>query len=313
MNIPAWIAAFRLRTLPLSISGILAGSGLAKMLLVASENEIQESRFWTIFTFSILTTVLFQLVSNLANDFGDGVKGTDNQDRLGPERAVQSGAISPKQMQFAVILFSILSLLSAGALIYFSKDNLTPKLLYFYVGLAVLCVVAAITYTVGKSAYGYRGLGDIMVFLFFGLVSVLGVFSLYGFEFEWLPVLPAYSIGVWSMAVLNLNNMRDMENDRASGKNTLVVKLGIKSARFYHFFLVSSGIVIWLIFCLLLGKLTGSFLFFLPLFPVGILLLHLLKVKQISDHKEFDKELKPVALATFFASLLFFLLAIFIL
>ena len=169
-SIKAWISAARLRTLPLSLSGIIAGSA------VAYHYGFWD---WKIFTLAMLTTVLFQIVSNLANDLGDGIKGTDNDDRIGPERMIQSGAITPKQMRLAVIIISVLSLASAGALLYLGAQRLPDAIIWMYIGLAILCVVAAITYTVGKRAYGYHGMGDLMVFLFFGLVSVLGVYSLF--------------------------------------------------------------------------------------------------------------------------------------
>ena len=221
-KIGAWIGAMRLRTLPLSISGIIVGSALAFLL---GNGDLK------IFSTAILTTVLFQILSNLANDLGDSQKGTDNADRVGPKRAVQSGEISQSEMKVGVGLFVVLSFIAACLLIYLSLPNLSIELLYFFSILAVLCVLAAIFYTMGKSAYGYSGFGDIMVFIFFGFVSVIGVFSLYGLSFEWLTLLPSITIGAWSTAVLNLNNMRDVENDAASGKRTMVVKIGYEKAR----------------------------------------------------------------------------------
>ena len=213
----AWIQAMRLRTLPLSLAGIIAGSAVAYF-----------NGFWDglIFGLAMSTTVLFQILSNLANDLGDGVKGTDNEHRVGPERAVQSGVISPKAMKNGVILNALLSLISAGLLIYFGTKNMPAKMIWFYGAFALLCVLAAITYTVGKRAYGYMGLGDLMVLLFFGGVSVLGVYSLYAKSFLNENILLAFGFGLLSTAVLNLNNMRDFQNDHASGKITMVVRMG---------------------------------------------------------------------------------------
>ncbi|MFN5417115.1 MAG: 1,4-dihydroxy-2-naphthoate octaprenyltransferase [Flavobacteriia bacterium] len=288
----AWVSAFRLRTLPLSISGILMGSFIAKL-----------NGYWSssIFILALSTTLLFQIISNLANDLGDSIKGTDNDDRVGPTRAVQSGEISTQQMKIAVIIFSILSLISAAFLIYLGTQNLSLNILFLYAGLALLCVLAAITYTVGKRAYGYSGFGDIFVFIFFGLVSVLGVYTFYSKEFAWINILPASTIGFLSMAVLNLNNMRDRVNDANSGKNTLVVKMGAESAKIYHAFLILSGIIAHVIFLI-----RFDFpILFISLIPCLILIFHLVKVFKTTVEKDFDPQLKVVALSTFGISLLF--------
>lgn len=299
----AWLHAIRLRTLPLSISGIIVGSGLAKVIHVLNEPN-KEIYFWEIFCLALITTIGFQILSNLANDLGDSQKGTDNKDRVGPTRAVQSGVISQKEMKFGMVICTILSLLSAGGLIYFSSGNLTSELILFYAILAVICVLAAITYTVGKNAYGYRGLGDLMVFIFFGLVSVLGVFSLYGNGFEWLVFFPAISIGFWSTAVLNLNNLRDHLNDKKSGKNTTVVKLGFKGGKYYHAFLILGGFAMWLFTILTLVYISFNYLLLVALLPSFLLFFHLQKVFLTSDPKSLDPELKKVALITFFSALL---------
>jgi 1,4-dihydroxy-2-naphthoate octaprenyltransferase len=282
----AWIKALRLRTLPLSLSGIIIGTAIAKY------NGFWD---WNIFLLSLLTTVLFQIVSNLANDLGDSIKGTDNKDRVGPMRSVQSGLISKNEMRNAVVITSIVSLLSAGTLIYLGTTNLPISILWFYCGLAVACIFAAITYTIGKKAYGYYGLGDIMVFLFFGLVSVLGVYPLYAKSLDWIIMLPACSIGLLSTAVLNLNNMRDRTNDAKSGKNTLVVKIGADWAKLYHTLLVLGGIICHLMFLVTINHPIA----FIGLLPGIILMLHLQKVMKTKNPKDFDPELKKVALSTF--------------
>jgi len=295
-KVEAWIEAMRLRTLPLSVSGIIAGSGMAAVL---------EKWNPLIFGLAMLTTIGFQVLSNLANDLGDGQKGTDNKNRVGPKRAIQSGTISEKEMKIGIIICTLISLVSAALLIYVSAPNLTQELLLFYAVLAVLCVIAAITYTVGKNAYGYRGLGDVMVFIFFGLVSVLGVFSLYGITFEWLVLFPALSIGFWSVAVLNLNNLRDHENDAISGKKTMVVKLGFQSGKNYHAFLIVGGIASWLFTIFMFINLTYNFFLAIALLPSIVLLFHLQKVYYTHIPKRLDPELKKVALLTFFSAVLF--------
>jgi 1,4-dihydroxy-2-naphthoate octaprenyltransferase len=287
----AWIKAVRLRTLPLSLSGIIIGSFIAKF------NGFWDTR---IFSLAMLTTILFQILSNLANDLGDSLKGTDNTQRIGPVRAVQSGVISKKQMTIAVVLTSLLSLLSASYLILLGTTQLPSEMRWFYAALAVTCILAAITYTIGKNAYGYLGLGDIMVFLFFGWVSVLGVYPLFAKELDWLLLLPASCIGLLSAAVLNLNNMRDRVNDEQSGKRTLVVKMGGDAAKIYHTLLILGGLT-----CL------GSYIFlinhpmaFIGLLPSVLLIIHLRKVAATTDAKTFDPELKKVALSTFFIAIL---------
>ena len=287
----------RLRTLPLSLAGILLGSGIAF-----------HHGYWNtiIFVFAMITTILFQILSNFANDLGDGIKGTDNAQRLGPTRTVQSGQISPKKMKIAVVIISLMSIISATALIYFGTRNMPMNIVFIYIGLALACIIAAITYTIGKKAYGYHGIGDLMVFLFFGGVSVLGVYSLYTKGFDWNNVHLAIFVGLLSTAVLNLNNMRDYKNDEVSGKKTLVVMMGPNMAKFYHLFLVLAGLIALIIF---IDQLNDE-IYFLGLLPGVLLLFHLRKVMKTKFAKDFDPELKIVALATFGISLLLFSLLV---
>jgi 1,4-dihydroxy-2-naphthoate octaprenyltransferase len=307
MKIKAWIQAMRLRTLPLSVSGIIIGAGLAKFQLDYLELTA-EKRFWPITILAILTTLSFQIVSNLANDLGDSEKGTDNKNRIGPMRAVQSGEISFASMKMAVRISAVISLILAVSLINQSAPNLTSQAKFIYFILAILCVAAAITYTIGKNAYGNKGLGDAMVFIFFGLVSVIGSYMLYGFEFENVMLFFASAIGLWSTAVLNLNNLRDIENDRASKKNTLVVKMGFKRGKFYHAFLILGGFLCWSMGIMYLMFLSWHLLLILALFPAFILLFHLHKLMYIAEPKDVDPELKKVALATFVCAAVFTIL-----
>jgi 1,4-dihydroxy-2-naphthoate octaprenyltransferase len=287
----AWIHALRLRTLPLSISGIILGSALA--FYKGFDNYL-------VLGFALLTTLLFQILSNLANDLGDSLKGTDNAQRVGPTRAVQSGVISPKEMKNAVILTSFLSFISAGILIYFGTQEMPQATIFFYISLAIACVAAAILYTVGKKAYGYNGLGDFMVYLFFGLVSVMGVYPLFAKTIDWNLLMPASTIGLLSTAVLNLNNMRDRVNDAASGKRTLVVMMGGDLAKIYHTFLIVIALGLHLYF---ISELHHD-MAFIGLLPGVVLLLHVRKVMQTKNPKDFDPELKKVALSTFALALL---------
>lgn len=294
--IKAWLHAARLRTLPLSLSGIIVGSGLAAVL-DAFDGQI--------FAFALLTTIGFQVLSNFANDLGDSQKGTDNAQRVGPARAIQSGQLSAAQMKIGMWVVGVFSLLSAFYLIKLSVPNLSTNAIYFYIVLALACIAAAITYTVGKNAYGYRGLGDIMVFIFFGLVSVIGVFMLYGEAFEWIVLFPAISMGLWSTAVLNLNNLRDIHNDAQMNKRTMVVKLGFQKAKFYHVFLVSFGLATWFFTVYLLAVSALNYYLFIALLPSIGFALHLRKVVQNTVPASLDPELKKVALLTFISSVLF--------
>ena len=288
-----WLRAARLRTLPLSISGIILGSFLA----YASDNFNL-----VILILALLTTTGFQVLSNFANDYGDGVKGTDNADRVGPQRSLQSGEITPKQMKKAMWITIVLTLFVAIALIYvaFGKDNLRYSLLFFALGIA--SIAAAIKYTVGDKAYGYSGFGDLFVFLFFGLLSVCGTYFLYTRQLDLSVFLPAFSVGLLSVGVLNLNNMRDYESDKKSGKNTLVVKIGIEYAKYYHYYLLTAAFLFALLYVSIRFHSTWQFLFLPAFIPVG---LHLYRVYKNKDPKLLDPELKVLALSTFLFSVLF--------
>ncbi|MHC5354105.1 1,4-dihydroxy-2-naphthoate octaprenyltransferase [Myroides sp. LJL115] len=295
-TIKAWVSAARLRTLPLSVSGIIVGSALAYPLY-----GLRADFFW-IFSFAILTTLLLQILSNFANDYGDGVKGTDNHTRVGPMRALQSGAISAPQMKTGIIITSALSLISALILIYisFGKDSFFTSVFFFVLGGA--CVGAAIKYTVGKGAYGYRGLGDLFVFIFFGLVSVMGSFYLYGQTLDLWVVLCAVAIGNLSIAVLNINNMRDLEQDRLVGKNTLAVKLGMQNAKRYHY-----GIVVFSMLALVAYGIHRDFSLYQYFFILAYipLIKHMVFVKNNTQAYLLDSQMKIVALSTFVIALLF--------
>jgi 1,4-dihydroxy-2-naphthoate octaprenyltransferase len=294
----AWISAFRLRTLPLSISGILVGLALAKI-----DGNWDGILFWG----AIGTTLLFQITSNLANDLGDTLKGTDTDKRIGPVRSVQSGLISKKTMTRAILLFIVLCCCSSIFLIYHCSKTLTATAILIYGVLALLCIIAAITYTIGKKAYGYHGLGDLMVFIFFGAVSVIGSFGLFGNPLNMQTILASISIGTWSVGVLNLNNMRDQENDKQSNKNTLAVRFGFDGAKKYHVGLIIIGIISWTILLFSLYVKVENTICFIGFLPYLFFFKHLLKIKKIKLPKDFDPELKVLALTTFLAALLLFI------
>ena len=294
-----WVEAARVRTLPLSVSGIIVGSFYA----------MSQGMFnWNIVIFALLTTLGLQILSNFANDYGDGVKGTDNDDRVGPKRAVQSGVISPAEMKRAMVITSLITLLFAVLLIYFAfKEKYLLFSLIFLV-LGILAIASAIRYTVGKGAYGYRGYGDVFVFIFFGMVSTFGVYFMFSKSLDWLLLLPATSIGFLSVGVLNLNNMRDEESDRKAGKNTIVVKNGGAWAKKYHFFLVISAMVLVLIFAFLNEFHFDQYFFVVAYFPM---ISHLMTVYRNKTPRLLDPELKKLAISTFLLAVLLALCLIF--
>ena len=296
-----WIQAARLRTLPLSVSGIIVGSVYA--LSHSTEKVLTPTEVfnWRIFGFAMLTTLGLQVLSNFANDYGDGIKGTDNEDRIGPKRAIQSGNISPKAMKNALVITSILTLIVAILLIYFAFGVSNFVYSIFFLILGILAIASAIRYTVGKSAYGYNGFGDIFVFVFFGFVSTLGVNFLYSKQLDLDLFLPAIAIGFLSVGVLNLNNMRDEASDKKANKNTIVVKIGGENAKKYHYFLIISAMVLVLIFAFLNDFHFDQYLFLLAYFP---LIKHLVTVYKNKEPRDLDPELKKLALSTFALSIL---------
>ena len=290
MKIRYWIKAFRLRTLPLSISCILMGCALA---------SIDSSVDYKLLALTIITTVFLQILSNLANDYGDGIKGTD-VNRTGEQRMVEAGLISKKQMFYAVILFSILSFVSGISLVYFSfglKDLFYPLIFLILGGFSIW---GAIKYTMGKTPYGYIGLGDVFVFIFFGLLGVLGSYFLLCNKLEFVAFAGAVFCGCLSVSVLNMNNMRDYYTDKEAGKNTIVVKKGLNWAKYYHI----SLILIALIALSVIYFYTLNYWILISLIPVVILILNIKKVLTYKKTIELDGELKKIALSTFVITLI---------
>lgn len=286
-----YIQSFRLRTLPLSMSGILAGS-----LLAMRTGSFSSS----IFLLSLLTTLCLQILSNLANELGDAQKGTDNADRVGPARSLQTGRLTEKDFKKAILLFVILSLVSGISLVFRSFHSLldTGSLLLLISGGAA--IGAAIKYTMGKNPYGYRGWGDIFVFLFFGCLSTSGSYYLMTHSLNAGLLLPASAIGLLSTGVLNVNNIRDIENDRRCGKYTIPVKTGEKKAKIYH-----TCLIIGAQFCALAfaGISFHGLRSFLPLFTLPLFFLHLHNM-WLHSGKDLDPQLRFLSLTTFVFAIL---------
>ena len=297
-----WIKAARLRTLPLSMSGIIMGSFIARWRILENGGTWD----WKIFAMAILVTLLYQILSNFANDYGDGIKGTDKlRGNEAEQRAVASGKISANQMRNAVILFAILSLIATVALLYLAFYPDFMKEFWTFVGLGIACILAAIGYTVGKKPYGYLGLGDIFVFVFFGLVSVCGSYFLFTKTFDWDILIPATAVGMLSTAVLNLNNMRDIESDKLSGKKTLALRLGFKYAMLYEIVLLMLPLILILTFLGVNGFIKDGkyypFIVMILLFPMTALRRKIMAVK---EPRELDPFLKQVGILTLMMAVL---------
>ncbi len=297
-----WIEASRLRTLPLSISGIIMGAFIARWRLLG------QGQFWDwrIFVLAILVTLLYQILSNFANDYGDGVRGTDAlRTNEAESRAVASGKISAKEMRGAIVLFSILSLVATVGLLFITFYPNYWIEFGFFIGLGVACILAAIGYTMGKKPYGYLGLGDIMVFIFFGLLSVGGSYFLFTKSWSWDILFPASAVGLMSTGVLNLNNMRDIESDALSGKKSLALRLGFKNAMIYQIILLQLPLILILIFLGVNGffqsKNYYAFLVMVLMFPMTKLRRNIIQIK---EPKKLDPYLKQVGIMTLMMAIL---------
>ena len=281
-----WIAAFRLKTLPLALSNTIMGSALA-----AGEDKFR----WSIFGLAALTTILLQIMSNMANDYGDFVNGKDTAERIGPKRMVQSGEITPKTMLRGIIIIGIFTAISGLALILVGTAGIDITNILIFGVLGIAAIVAAIKYTVGKNPYGYRGLGDVFVFIFFGLVGVIGTFFLHTQTFSWDLLLPASSMGFLSTGVLNMNNLRDYEADKNANKKTIVVAMGQQKAKFYHLFLVGGAILLAVIYIITNYNSPWQWLFVISL---PVLFLNLKTVFSYKNSIELYPELGKLSMGT---------------
>ncbi len=286
-----WLSAIRPKTLPLACGAIFLGSGLAVF-----HGHFQPG----ILILALITAVLLQVISNLANDYGDAVSGADNEQRQGPRRVMQAGLVTQVQMKKAIALASGLAVVSGLALLFTAFGQNWQAILGF-IGLGLLAIIAAITYTMGKSPYGYRGLGDISVFLFFGLLGVLGSYYLYSQSLSWVLMLPAASCGLLSAAVLNINNTRDIKTDKAAGKITLAVRLGRQRACFYQWGLIFSALLCTLAF---IDTQAFSWPIWLFLFTLVPLFSGATKLAHSEQAEVLNQQLKRTALSSFFYCLL---------
>jgi 1,4-dihydroxy-2-naphthoate octaprenyltransferase len=286
-----WIKAFRLRTLPLAIACVGMGSFLA-----AGFHHYQ----WQVMALTILTTLFLQILSNLSNDYGDFVNGADHVERKGPSRAVQSGEITPEAMKNMIYVFVGLSLISGLSLLAISVGLNLTFLLFLVLGIGA--IAAAIYYTMGSNPYGYAGLGDISVFIFFGLVAVCGTYFLHAGFLNWTIILPAFTCGLFSVGVLNVNNIRDIESDLSAGKKSIPVRLGRRKAVVYHWMIIIGGFAAALVFTLLNFQSVWQFAFFLSL---PLFLKNTIAVTKYKEASLLDPYLKQLALSTLLFVILF--------
>jgi len=297
----AWIKAARLRTLPLAVTCVLVGASVARF----GEGELTQpdTRFYAVLGFALLTVIYLQVLANFANDYGDFKKGTDGPERS--DRAMASGDITEREMKRALTSTSIKAFVAGCVTLGFAFNFNFSRVYGVLIlgGLGVFAILAALRYTMGRKAYGYKGLGDVYVMLFFGYIGVLGVAYLFSHSFQISWLLPATFSGVMAAAVLNLNNLRDHENDARSGKNTLVVRMGFQNAKRYHLILMIGGWACMLAFLLGMGELEawkgGIWYVIIAL----IHLKHLVFVMQNQDPKLLDQELKKIALSAFVVAL----------
>ena len=290
-KIRSWIHAARPKTLPLALASTILGSFLA-----GAEHWFS----MTVFLLASLTTVLLQILSNCANDYGDYTNGKDTAERIGPRRMVQAGEISPPQMRIALIVLVVLTLCSGIALIYVGAQGIEDKIFWFVMGIAA--IAAAMKYTIGKNPYGYRGWGDLSVFTFFGLTGTIGTYYLHTHHFLPEILLPAASIGFLSTGVLNVNNMRDYHTDKATSKRTFVVMMGQQKAKLYHIGLMFGAIVTGVIYTVLHFK-TGFQLLFLIAIPLFIK--NMQAVVRNTQPLELNTELRNLSLSTLLYSICF--------
>ncbi|MCS6824737.1 MAG: 1,4-dihydroxy-2-naphthoate polyprenyltransferase [Cytophagaceae bacterium] len=285
-KINAWLKAFRLRTLPLSAASIGMGGFMA-----ACDGSFQLS----IFCLALLTTFLLQILSNLANDYGDYVSGADLIERIGPKRMLQSGQLKKNEMLIAIVIFTLLSLCSGVFLLIMSEALESVNAFGFFLALGILAIVASIKYTAGKNPYGYAGLGDLSVLIFFGFTGVLGSYYLHTQKIYPALLLPAASVGFLSVAVLNINNMRDMHSDKKAGKYTIPVRIGLERAKIYHAFLIICPILFSTVFVGLTFKSLWQFLY---LISVPFLFINLIKIFNTKEAEKLDPWLRQLVFTT---------------
>lgn len=288
-----WWETARPKTLPLALASIFTGSALGYWANPQGFNGL-------VMALCLLTTILLQVLSNFANDYGDHQKGSDTEERIGPLRGIQKGAISAKELKWGLILMVMASFLSGSFLIGIAYENLSD--LFAFAGLGILAIVAAITYTVGVKPYGYMGLGDISVLVFFGLLGVGGTYYLQTHSIASHIILPAIGFGLLASAVLNINNLRDIEQDAKASKNTLAVRLGAYKGRVYHCILLSVAALCYLAFAVATAISWTNYLFVLAM---PLLAKHAIFVYRSQQPSELRPMLAQMSMISLLINILF--------
>ncbi|BFU60244.1 MULTISPECIES: 1,4-dihydroxy-2-naphthoate polyprenyltransferase [Rodentibacter] len=288
-----WWETARPKTLPLALASIFTGSALGYRANPEEFNIL-------VMMLCLLTTILLQVLSNFANDYGDHQKGSDTKERIGPLRGIQKGEISAQELKWGLILMILASFVSGSFLIGIAYESLSDLL--FFAGLGILAIIAAITYTVGAKPYGYMGLGDISVLVFFGLIGVGGTYYLQTHSIDGAIILPAIGSGLLASAVLNINNLRDIEQDAKAGKNTLAVRLGAYKGRIYHCILLSAAALCYLIFTLFSASSLANYLF---LIAYPLLAKHAIFVYRSTQPEALRPMLAQMSMISLFINLLF--------
>ena len=290
MTAKACIRSMRLRTLPLSLAGITLG-----VFLAARGHQLS----WLTVTLLLLTTACLQILSNLSNELGDTLHGTDRSDRQGIHYSIQDGEMTVPEMKRLIVFFACLSAAVGSAMVMSAFGTIREPLAAAFLLLGAAAIWAAMHYTLGENPYGYRGLGDVFVFIFFGLATVCGGYYLSCLEWDWLILLPAASIGCLSVGVLNVNNIRDMKSD-AETRTTVAIKLGLRRARIYQTLLIAAGWVLMTVYAVLTAE---SWLNFLYVCTLGSFCMHLKGVWTRED-RALDPMLPLLVISTFFFALL---------
>lgn len=288
-----WISAFRVRTLFLAVSSVILGSGIA----------IHSGSFSTTTAIlAVLLAISIQILSNLSNDLGDYLKGTDiTGKRVGPKRTVQSGIIKPQQMRIAIIINTFVVATIGLALIFTSVTDYNNSI-YILIAIGLICILSALLYTMGRYAYGYVGWGDFFAFLFFGPVAVLGTYFLHTNTLSLQAIAPSVGLGLISTMILNINNMRDIENDTVSGKITVASKIGLHNAKIYHTLMTLSVFVSFLSYSFMYAPLPWYRFAYVLVFAFQIMILKQLWGK---ENRELDPFLKLTSISGFILSLIF--------
>lgn len=291
-SLAIWLDAARPKTLLLAIAAIATGSSLAY-----ADHHFS----YAISLLALLTATLLQILSNLANDYGDAVQGTDNENRIGPIRGMQQGAITQSAMKKAIAINIVFIVISGLVLVFYALQ--TPTSIAAFIILGFLSIISSIAYTMGSKPYGYIGLGDISVFIFFGLLAILGTYFLHTGTITASLLLPAIGSGLFSMGVLNINNMRDVENDTVSNKRTLVVRIGIARAKCYHLGLLALG---WLTMTgYLLMHVQPFWLNLSMLIPLIFVTKHGVTIWKVQQSKQFIPMLPDMVKCAFITNIIF--------